>query len=227
MSAVRDWLTAKQYPSFALGPTEQRQRVSPNRHPHLHAHKSLETDARADNEARHSYNSVCKFAEILSSDGSIQSRSHAYSLYLTSKCPLCCVNVLNYVMFLLPKTETRLIEVSHTEMIDCCALWKWICFKISLFVLNDSRANVGGGHINNLETLVGRQSNGAEWNKWMGLLLKMFKNDKIFTRFILSWLMHENSANWPFSFWICCQIIAQFSFHSSQGQNKIMSTFWH
>lgn len=72
------------------------------------------------------------------------------------------MNVSNSVMFLLPKTETRLIEVSHTEMIDCCALWKRICFKISLFVLNDSSANVGGGHINNLETLVGRHSNGAE-----------------------------------------------------------------
>lgn len=65
--------------------------------------------------------------------------------------------------FLLSKTEIRLIQGTHTATIDCCALWKLVCFKISLFVLNDSAANVEGGHINNFETLIGKTV------KWSGV----------------------------------------------------------
>lgn len=66
VSAVRDWLTDGQYPFFALWPAGQRQHVSPNRHPHLHAHKSLKTTGRADNEARHSYFAECSALTVLS-----------------------------------------------------------------------------------------------------------------------------------------------------------------
>lgn len=162
-----DWLTARRYPLFALGPTGQRQHVSPNRHPHLHGHKSLSTRMPGQTtrhvQLQQLTVQICRDIKLwLFYPVTLQQRLHAYSLYLTSKCPLCFTNVSELWHFYYQRLKRVWLKALTEQPLIAVLFGNEFAFKISLFVLNDSAANVGGGHINNFKTLVGKT---GKWSR--------------------------------------------------------------